>query len=1138
MTQVNSSVQVRSRLVDVLRRDLIGPAHDAEVLSQSPARWYLTGFLVPTSTPEESDDEGLDQIELLEKPAGGDDEATPEKPAAKKVYFPSSMGISVLVGSKTTSLDVEVSWGDYERTGGSDGDGGGADLDESRVEGVGKKKRVKWGRKAHTASVSLVLGASKDPVAVPGSGGLELVLSTEAVGSEEASLDLPAGTRSVSVFLVNRRDAKPKDTREEAYAFQVALHVKCSQSFVPRPNLRGRDTGDGDERVADLQYRHVFEYAVGHGTGTHAALVDSECHEVWTTWMPTGEVAKVAPARIAGVETSMEALAAAPSATVLKALLSPLVEQYALWLVAQKKPAAADTSIHGTRRIEQAAELLKRAELARLRIAKGIDLLDDDQVRDAFCTANRAMAKQARQRSPERYTKAEEVPRWRVFQLGFLLMNLTGVAKPTDKDRSLVDLIFFPTGGGKTEAYLGLAAFTLVLRRLQNPGVQSAGVSVLMRYTLRLLTLDQLSRACTLICALELERQQDVPRLGTWPFEIGLWVGKAATPNRMGKKGDDDDSTARAVTKAFQRDDRKRMPIPLENCPWCNARFTRDSFRLHPDENRPLELHVQCLSRDCVWNRGQHLPIVAVDDAIYRRLPCFLIATVDKFAALPWEGRSGTLFGKVDRHDKAGFYGPCDPGIGGQLPSSLLPPDLVIQDELHLISGPLGTMVGLYETAIDALSARTVAGVEVRPKIVASTATVRRAQSQIQALFGRNDVAIFPPPGPFLEDSFFAETQSLTKQPGRLYLGLAAQGQSLKVVLLRTYITLLSAARAEYNAAGAAGAGEKNPADPYMTLLGYFSSLRELGGSRRIIEDEVRARLAGYSKRDERGGAFADRKIQEDVIELTSRVPTNKVADAKRRLGLPASHKETVDVAIATNMISVGLDITRLGLMVVLGQPITTAEYIQASSRVGRDDDKPGLVVTLFNIYRPRDRSHYERFEAYHSSFYRSVEATSVTPFSPRALDRGLPGVAVALARQSIAALTPPNGAVHVSEHANALRQVADAFALRSEVHNLGLPRDEIEATAKSVRDRTNILFDSWKHVAAEKDTGLQYQREEPGSAPLLFMPLDPQLAEQSKHGRSFKANRSLRDVERSVNLWVRRLDTGATVEVDDGDES
>ena len=1133
---MTTSADVRARLVDVLRRDLIGPGAADEILHQSPSRWYLTGFLVPASQPEVADDEGQDQLELLEKPSGGDDEGAPERPAAKKVYFPSSFGVSVLVDEKATALDVDVRWGDYERTGGTEGGGGAADIDESQVEGAGKKKRVKWERHARTEHVPVQLKPGSSTVPVLNGAGLELVVSVEPVGNGDGALELPSGTRSVSVFLVNRREPRPKDVREEGYAFQASLTLTSPVPFVARPNLRGRDTGDNDERVADLQYRRVFELAVGHGVATHAVLTDSGCREVTTTWMPSAEVAKVAPAHIPGVETSMEALAAAASAAELKKMLEPLVAQYADWLASQKKVAASDPSIK-KRRADVAADLLKRAELARKRIARGIALLDDEDVRTAFCTANRVMAVQARRRTPARYQKPEDVPRWRVFQLGFLLMNLAGIADAKEPDRSLVDLIFFPTGGGKTEAYLGLAAFTLVLRRLKNPGLQSAGVCVLMRYTLRLLTLDQLSRACTLICALELERQKDVTKLGTWPFEIGLWVGKAATPNRMGKKGDDDDSTARAVTKSFQRDDRKRMPIPLENCPWCNARFTSDSFRLHPDENKPLELHVQCVSRDCVWNRSQHLPIVAVDDSIYRRLPCFLIATVDKFAALPWEGRTGTLFGKVDRHDKAGFYGPCDPEVGAKLPMQLLPPDLVIQDELHLISGPLGTMVGLYETAIDALSARQLDGVEVRPKIVASTATVRRAESQIQALFGRNDVAIFPPPGPSLEDSFFAKTQTLGEQAGRLYIGLAAQGQSLKVVLLRTYITLLSAALAAYNNGGGAGPGDKNPADPYMTLLGYFSSLRELGGSRRIIEDEVRARLAGYSKRDQRAGAFADRKIQEDVVELTSRVPTNKVADAKRRLGLPMSAEDRVDVAIATNMISVGLDITRLGLMVVLGQPVTTAEYIQASSRVGRDDAKPGLVITLFNIYRPRDRSHYERFEAYHASFYRAVEATSVTPFSPRALDRGLPGVMVALARQSFATMTPPTGAANVSAASKEVAKVAEILAKRAEAHDLDLDRAEIEATAKTVRDRTMSLLDSWKHVSAEKDTGLQYQREETGAPPLLFMPLDPQLAEQSKHGRRFKANRSLRDVELSVNLWVRRLDTGASVEADDGEE-
>jgi hypothetical protein len=404
---------------------------------------------------------------------------------------------------------------------------------------------------------------------------------------------------------------------------------------------------------------------------------------------------------------------------------------------------------------------------------------------------------------------------------------------------------------------------------------------------------------------------------------------------------------------------------------------------------------VTCINRDCSFSRGKSLPILAVDEPIYRRLPCFLIATVDKFAAMPWTGEVGGFFGRVQRHDRQGFYGPSEPLAGHPLPDDRLPPpDLVIQDELHLISGPLGTMVGLYETALDELSSVEVNGTKVRPKIVASTATVRRAESQIRALFNHRMIDIFPPPGPDNRNSFFAQTLTPAQSNARLYVGIAAQGRSPKVVMLRVYLALLATAQKWY-----AKLGKKpdptNPGDPYMTLLGYFNSLRELGGARRLIEDEVRNRLAGYATRNRVGeteGLFENRQIDYEPVELTSRVSTSQVSEAKRRLAQPFSDEDSADVAIATNMISVGLDITRLGLMVVFGQPKTSAEYIQATSRVGRDHEHPGLVVTILNIHKPRDRSHYERFAAYHESFYRCVEATSVTPFSPRALDRGLAG--------------------------------------------------------------------------------------------------------------------------------------------------
>jgi hypothetical protein len=794
------------------------------------------------------------------------------------------------------------------------------------------------------------------------------------------------------------------------------------------------------------------------------------------------------------------------------------------------------------RRKETAQQLLTNAGVSAKRIEAGIKLLADPKVFDAFKTANKVMAVAARRRfGPIAGKKPEDVapPAWRPFQLAFILMNLDGVVNPAGNDRGVVDLLFFPTGGGKTEAYLGLAAFTLVHRRLTYPGVRGAGLGVLMRYTLRLLTLDQLGRAATLVCALERERKQNVDRLGDWPFEIGLWVGRGATPNEMGRKGDGNQNSARARTVAYQNNNRKASPIPLENCPWCGQEFTQSSFTLIPNADHPTDLRITCTGRErpCDFQRNNPLPILAVDEPIYRRLPCFLIATVDKFAAMPWTGPVGGFFGKAERHDAHGFYGPCHPGVGLPIPGGHLPPpDLVIQDELHLISGPMGTMVGLYEAALDELCSREADGKKVRPKIVASTATVRRAQSQIRSLFCRRTVDIFPPPGPDRRDSFFARTHTTQESNARLYLGLAAQGRSPKVVLLRSYLALLASAQRWYAADG----GRKNrdnPADPYMTLLGYFGSLRELGGSRRIVEDEVGTRLTGYAERKREGeaeGLFAERAIAYEVVELTSRVSTDKVAEAKRRLALPFHDDDHVDVAIATNMISVGLDITRLGLMVVLGQPKTAAEYIQATSRVGRDSDRPGLVVTILNVHRPRDRSHYERFAFFHQSFYRSVEATSVTPFSPRALDRGLAGTLVALARQGHPPLTAPKGATEILRERARLDWVAEALAARAA--DVAESQAEAEAIRHQMRDRAKDLLDEWEKIAKEyQDVGaqLQYQQEEGAARPLLYTFLDPELKKLPGRHRKFRANRSMRDVEPSVNLWVRTLDNVEIAEDD-----
>ncbi len=1122
-------VEARSKLTDALRLDLIGPGEvlgadhrvlgqTDEVLSQRPSTWYLSGFLVPfDADPDQKADQQADEELDEQGDSGGvDDAVTPEPAAARVRYLPSSIGASLLIPPSLKRLKILVRWGDYR----------------ARKAKEGEPGVHVWQRTQHEEAVLIEVPERTDqPIEqpVPRSDGLCVAVSVRPVLTDHVEGGLPLGTRCVSVFLVNRRTPQPEEVRDQAFAFQAQLEIHSEHSFVARPDLRSLVSEDWDERVADLQFHDAYEFAVGHSIATEALTDDDgNCHTVLSCWVPSAEVERVAPKDIKGVELSMDVLAQLADASQARQQLGSFVTEYRKWIDEQKKKSPGSPA----KRRETAALLLERAGVAANRIEQGIALFESPVVLDAFRIANRVMAISARRRLGVMQGKdpASIQPKWRPFQLAFLLMNLPGIVHPESDDREVVDLLFFPTGGGKTEAYLGLAAFTLVLRRIQNPGIASAGLSVLMRYTLRLLTLDQLGRAATLICALELERQNDVEKFGKWPFEIGLWVGKAATPNVMGAKGDNNSDSARARTIAFQRGTTNASPIPLEECPWCGTKFSTNSFRLHPNPDFPTDLRVLCINRHCEFTRDNVLPILAVDEPIYQRLPCFMIATVDKFAAMPWTGEVGQFFGRVQRHDANGFYGPCDPTIGAPLPGGrLLPPDIIIQDELHLISGPLGTLVGLYETALNELCCREVNGRKIRPKIIASTATVRRAENQIRALFNHRLVDIFPPPGPDRRDSFFAETHSTEQSNGRLYVGVAAQGRSPKVVMLRVYLALLAAAQKEYEQ-HPKKKDPANPADPYMTLLGYFNSLRELGGARRLVEDEIGNRVAAYGTRtrvSETDGLFVDRKIAYEVVELTSRVSTDKVADAKRCLTQPFNDRDHVDVALATNMISVGLDITRLGLMVVFGQPKSSAEYIQATSRVGRDPDRPGLVVTLLNVHKPRDRSHYERFCAYHQSFYRNVEVTSVTPFSPRALDRGLAGTLIAMARHGHSPMTPPVGALEILRERGQLDFVVDALVERAASHR-DMSADEIERLRQRVRDRSLDLLDEWTRIAMELNHvggRLQYQKEVGGAQRLLYEFLNPDLKQLPPRHRKFRANRSMRDVEPSVNLRLKRMD-------------
>lgn len=1117
-----ASARVRCRLIDALRADLVGPffVRDPEVdevWDMAPSKRYLCGFLIPReqATVEDDDDEDPTTEEIAE--AGNDpaEESQNDPQVKRRPLLPSSIGLSVLLfPGKGDAVTVRVCYADYV-----------ANVQAAEVRDDGKKKRgtppAHWRRVVRApVEVAVPLEPTTLGKGIPvGDSGLRIfghIENTEKIDG------LPDGARAFALFVVNERKAiEDKTKRDEAYVFQVGLELRHAQGLVPRPDLAGRAATEWDDQVTDLQFRAQQSYASGHGIAVVPIVEDGRVVGARTEWLPEATVKRVTTRSIEGVEVGMEALGQLSTAEAVRTALNAITTQYGAWLGQQRDLLDG----LGEKRRQIGELVIAKAERAMRRIQEGVELLaKNPDALAAFRTANKAMAMAARQRSPERYEKAD--PEWRLFQLAFVLMNLPAIVDPKHDDRETVELIFFPTGGGKTEAYLGVIAFTLIWRRATGAirPDKGLGVAVILRYTLRLLTLDQLGRAATLICALEMLRK-DQPELGDVRFSLGLWVGKSATGNRLS-------DVARQITD-FRNGSTNLSPFPLPVCPWCGKDITAQCMKVMPNQKSPVEVEVGCSAYSCAFSpRNGGLPVLFVDEQVYRELPSFLVATVDKFALLPWRGESGALFGQVQGRVDRFFIGPCTPapkGLKGQvhkLPEGLRPPELIVQDELHLISGPLGTMVGLYETAIEKLACHDGSGVSVKPKIIASTATVKRAMQQIGALYGRDDMSMFPPSGIDDSESFFAQVD--TKANGRLYLGVAAAGRSAKAVLVSVYSALLSAAQKCIDPGGTPG----QPGDPYMTLVGYFNNLRELGGMRRLVEDLIRSRAATRGDLRPIGASdnpwMANRNINEQPTELTSRESTSAISKARDLLAKKYLEEGFVPTVLASNMISVGVDIERLGLMVIAGQPKSTSEYIQASSRVGRDDRRPGLVVTCYNLNKPRDRSYYEHFKDYHECFYRHVEATSVTPFSGPALERGLAGCLIAMVRHSHPDMAQPLDAMELDGHKEAALEAVAALVSRA----LAQPnvRENEEVVEKELRIQAQAVLDRWSTFIAEAKAGGAQRCYSPWDVdrsgnPMLCTALDEKRAQArgAAVGECFVAPTSMRDVEPTIHLWLKQ---------------
>ena len=991
-------------------------AHKEEILRKDPpCKRYGIGVLYPPKsilepiTPDDPDapplsadapnpegttaltEEGADKLEAILKRTGrgrkeeGDTEDF--EIASTNTYRPSAFGLSFLVElPKDATLIVTVTGGRYKQL----------------PVSINGKESLWWLRSP--VSMRAEYGSEQINLATNGKAPQK---SVSATNTEGLDINIEAftrpdtnNTRLLTICLVNHT---PADGRiDEICLFQSTLNVEVISKDgkphifpYPKPPFKQLDH---EEQSLALLYRNAEAFATGHGCAANWKTNDnaSMAFSVSAEAMPCCETASITPdIRRRGdgsmVEVSMANLAGLNAADDGFASLEEVILLYEQW-IKDKHSAVhtlnADYQGAATRHLDECSG-------AATRMRAGLNHLKSNQMaRTAFQLANYAILLQQIRTSPitrefHLTPKTLEIEfaipfdtpdplaggtrgKWRPFQIAFLLMSIISTADGESSDRRKVDLIWFPTGGGKTEAYLGLTAFSIFYRRFIDP--TDVGTNVLMRYTLRLLTAQQFQRASGLICAMEHLRRtrQD---LGTDVFSIGIWLGGDTTPNRR--------KEALAKLKELQKDGTKaENQFIVDRCPWCraligphNVKGLREKVLGYKQSGDTVIMC--CTDKRCEFRDA--LPIYVIDEDVYDKRPSLVIGTVDKFATLAWRPQARALFG-ID-------------GAGARFSS---PPGLIIQDELHLISGPLGSMVGLYEAVIEDLCTDHRKAHSIPPKIVCSTATIRRYSQQVLDLFGRTDVALFPPPGIDVEDSFFskyARNSAGALERGRKYIGIHAPGLgSLQTAQVRTFAALLQAPTTI----------PWPERDPWWTLLMFYNSLRELGTSISLFQSDVPDYLNTIWERFCISESY--KRAINEPMELTGRLRSDEVPAAIKSLERTCLDPRTsaVDCCLSSSIIEVGIDIDRLSLMCVVGQPKTTSQYIQVTGRVGRRwQERPGIVVTIYGASKPRDRSHFEKFRSYHERLYAQVEPTSVTPFSLPALERALHAILAAYVRQN-----------------------------------------------------------------------------------------------------------------------------------------
>lgn len=1097
---------VRSKLITEFKEYMLGPHWgNDEIIDTKPEFTYMVGILYPQDSPVEQEN------------ASNEINDGPEQEVSDKSIMnslnPSSFGLTCMLEQSTENIKVKAEYGVYTR--------------EKNTEG----KKNLYQRHHHDETFTIPVGNDFEE-------NLEI-----SFGKIKTTFRKTRNGVLCTVYLINTHEV-PDASKSQNIIFQPRIEIISEDNLIIH-NIGNDFSGlkGLDDDLFDLIFEGKQNFGTGHGCAV--SWNDEEATRktigrIWTDFIPEYEQNKIE--HVDGEEildscVDMKKLSQVDDHTKYSDMLSILPKEYSKWIRSEleERIGQIDNKVTGENQIEKCHEASKR-------IQEGIEIVSSDPVAGkAFRFMNQVMMIQITCTDTSKKNISEnnfEPPqienasgKWRLFQIGFILMNVKSFLaekneaknqegkKIEEEDirdsREVADLLWFPTGGGKTEAYLGIIAFAIAMRRLSAeknggyPNIQAYGVSVLMRYTLRLLTVQQFQRAATLMCACEYVRRQDPEIWGSMQFMIGLWVGMSATPNALKMQNYNDSSAEYAILNSRKtgKVPDKSNPMQLLKCPWCGSDLDASCYEVKEDKDfkLPERLRVYCKNKKCFFHKNNRtdsgkevcIPILTVDEDIYRWCPSVIISTVDKFAQIAWNENIASLFGRFNKFcNKHGFLDNSKSGDHKKTQGDedhsyftiekLLPPDLIVQDELHLISGPLGTLTSLYETAIDYFCKNKKR--EMRPKIIASTATTKSASSQIETLFNRKDTAVFPPQGFEFGKTFFSDIN--TEVSGKIFLAISPTARSQLTILAMSAASFMRRVR-NLKDEGT----DPKILDPYYTLVSYFNSKRELGGAYGTFSDTVPdyfnqifnnvenrksytlAQIEGLSKEEEPTAeeeSTAETTERKDrpkwkilnFAELTSRKSSGEIPDILKDLSTPMPN--ALDYLLCTNMLSVGVDVQRLSLMIVNGQPKNHSEYIQATGRVGRN--RPGLILTIYNSLKPRDLSHFENFRLYHSAFFKYVEPISITPFASRSRDKGLFAVCVGMLRNMVPLIAkdPSKFELGIEDIRNAVSEVKEEFNKRIDETDRG----QLEDTLHEIDD----YLEAWAKHAKHDGGTLKYR--------------------------------------------------------------